>query len=562
MKQWLILLLVSAAAVCAAAQPSSTDAVQFPQAQRLFAEERWPELVTLLQAMPVRSADLQFYYASALAQLERWDDARAAFLAGHRLWPTDARFSIELAGVEFKQKRYPQAAAWLRRGLQLNPTDAYANDFLGSVYFVQGNYEAALKYWNRVGKPQIDAVRFDPTPRLKPALLDRAFAFSPAATLTLPDLLTSEARVRGLELFPTFNFDLAAHSDGKFDVVFRAQERNGWGANRLQAAARLLRGVFYQTIYPEYFDVNQAGINVTSLLRWDAQKRRALAALSGPLKGNPQWHYRFAIDVRDENWDLRDSSPSSNPLLAGLKLRKEAVSAAITSLHSGRWSWSTGAEFSHRDYPYLWNTAALPSEMLLRGYQLKHLAQLNYEMLRLPERRFVTAAAVSSEVARLWSEPRQTFAKLQAGIDARWFPQARGDDYEMHEQLRGGRIFGQAPFDELFMLGVERDNALWLRAHPGTYDGRKGNAPLGSTYFLSNWEMDKNLHSNGLVTFKLGPFLDTGKITGAAPLLGSRQWLVDSGVQAKVRAFGLGVGVSYGRDLITGRNVVYVTAGP
>ena len=55
-----------------------------------------------------------------------------------------------------------QAARYLRRALHLDPTDSYGNDFLGTVYFLQGNIEAALKYWNRVDKPQIAEVRPSP----------------------------------------------------------------------------------------------------------------------------------------------------------------------------------------------------------------------------------------------------------------------------------------------------------------------------------------------------------------------------------------------------------------
>ena len=47
----------------------------------------------------------------------------------------------------------------LHRALQLDPKDEYANEFLATVYFLEGNLEAALKYWNRVGKPQIAEVR-------------------------------------------------------------------------------------------------------------------------------------------------------------------------------------------------------------------------------------------------------------------------------------------------------------------------------------------------------------------------------------------------------------------
>ena len=135
-----------------------------------------------------------------------------------------------------------------------------------------------------------------------------------------------------------------------------------------------------------------------------------------------------------------------------------------------------------------------------------------------------------------------------------------GDDYAMHQQVRTGKIFGRAPLDELFMLGLERDNDLWLRAHIGTRDGRKGSAPLGRDYLLINWEIDKNVYRNGLFTVKLSPFLDTGRSSDSAPGLGSEKWLWDTGVQAKLRVFAVGFVLIYGKDLRSGRNAFYVMA--
>ncbi len=165
----------------------------------------------------------------------------------------------------------------------------------------------------------------------------------------------------------------------------------------------------------------------------------------------------------------------------------------------------------------------------------------------------------SSQAGRIWSQPSHSFEKLQGSLRLHWFPQSQGDDYEVQHRIRAGKTFGDVPFDELFMLGLERDNDLWMRGHIGTRDGRKGSAPLGRNYFLSNWEADKNVYGNGIFTVKLGPFLDTGKITDPSAGLGSHQWLWDLGAQAKVRVFGVGVVFSYGKDLRSGNNAFYVS---
>ncbi|HEX4544432.1 MAG TPA: hypothetical protein VH114_14800, partial [Candidatus Acidoferrum sp.] len=164
-------------------------------------------------------------------------------------------------------------------------------------------------------------------------------------------------------------------------------------------------------------------------------------------------------------------------------------------------------------------------------------------------------------IGRTFAENLGAFGTARGLLEAHWLPHANGDDYEMAARVRAGATVGNVSLDEVFQLGVERDNDLWLRGHAGTMGGRKGAAPLGRRYFLANWEIDKNVYSNGLFSVKLGPFIDTGKITDASGLFGSREWLWDTGAQCKVRLLGsVTIVLIYGRDLRGGHNVFYSTA--
>ena len=510
---------------------------------------------------------MDFQLGIALAQLGRSAEAQAALEAGRRLAPADSRFPIELAGIAFKQKNYPLAIRHLRVAVRLTSSDAYANDFLGTSYFLEDNLEATLKYWNRAGKPQITNVLTDPTPRVSPALLDHAFAFSPAATLTLPQLADSSARLRGLDIFPQFHFNLNARADGNFDLVFRAQERNGFGDSKLEALILFFQGIPFQEVNPSYSNFRGEAINFTSMFRWDAQKCRIFADFSGPFERSAKIRWQIAADLRDENWAIRNGFAGPAPVLAGFNLRDEKLDLDVASYASDRLRWSAGAEVSHRNFrnvdagtaPASESGAVITPQMLATGYELKQQAQVTSTLLRLPERRFTVDAAASSDAARLWSQPSESFEKLTGSIGWHWFPQVKGDDYETSQQLRAGKIFGQVPFDELFILGLERDNDLPLRAHIGTRDGRKGSAPLGRNYLLQNWELDKNLYGNGIFKIQLGPFADIGKITDPGTALGSREWLFGTGGQVKLRVFGAGLVFSYGKDLRTGNNAFYFT---
>jgi hypothetical protein len=271
--------------------------------------------------------------------------------------------------------------------------------------------------------------------------------------------------------------------------------------------------------------------------------------------------YRYAItgDLRSENWGVVSSFSGPARFFGGFNLRRQAINAELISTESGRWTWSASAEVSHRDFRDVVTGTPFPTTLLVKGFQLKQSSEVNVSLLRVPERRLTLSGSAGYAMGRLWSGSGETFIKLQPAFRLHWFPQAQGDDYEISHQVRAGKTFGDVPFDELATLGVERDNDLWLRGHIGTRDGRKGSAPLGRNYFLSNWEMDKNVFSNGLFTIKLGPFVDTGRITDPTQALGPRKWLWDTGLQTKFRVFGVTVAFSYGKDLRSGNNALYVS---
>jgi hypothetical protein len=247
------------------------------------------------------------------------------------------------------------------------------------------------------------------------------------------------------------------------------------------------------------------------------------------------------------------------PASGSLKLEREAVSGSITSFHSGTFDWSLGAELSHRAYRHIDYGTALTPTLAASGFELKQLASIHGTLLDLPERRFSLTAGATSEMARLWSSPPRLFEKLQASAQVHWFPQAQDNRYEAVQQFRAGRTFGSAPFDEMFMLGVERDNDLWLRGHIGTRDRQKGSSPLGYNYFLSNSDFYRRIYTDGLFDIHAGPLLDIGRMDAPTSGLSSSQWFFDTGVEARITVLGTSIVLTYGRDLRSGANAFYGT---
>jgi len=74
-----------------------------------------------------------------------------------------------------------------------------------------------------------------------------------------------------------------------------------------------------------------------------------------------------------------------------------------------------------------------------------------------------------------------------------------------------------------------------------------------------NSEVDKSLYSNGFLSVKLSPFLDTGKIHLRHVPTGKPTWLWTRAA-SQTRVLGLGLNFTWGRDVLTGNNAFYFMA--
>ncbi|MGH9397761.1 MAG: tetratricopeptide repeat protein, partial [Terriglobia bacterium] len=559
-----------------AVRPTSTA---HPEAQshldeikRLYAAGEWDEVVRLtspetrpepgsgLSSEPGGAPDLDYYRGMALAKLKRWPEAEAAFERGGKTAPHDKRFPTELAGIAFLEKRYGAAKRDLQQVLRIDPGDEYANNFLATLFALDDNLPAALKYWNRIGKPQIHGIHVAPPPDLDPLLLRRAFAFSPGNELGVRNFRTTQALLDSLGIFSHPRINLEPLPSGEFNANFSPDLRVGLGGTKLEDALSLLRGAPYETIYPEWFNIHHKALNFSSLLRWDPDKERVDASLSAPFGDNPRWRYRLHLDDRRENWDLSHTFFAAADPVNDMQLEKIEGGGEIQSIVSGRLRWTMGLDASGRTFRNVrWNNPSAAG-FFRNGFALEYRAGIAARLFAVPEKRLSLDADASAQLGKLFAHDSSPFAQGEAGLMAHWFPRAQGDDYQMTSRVRAGNTWGMAPFDDLFILGLERDNNLWLRAHIGTSDGKKGSAPLGRRYELVNWDDFKSVYHNGFISLKIGPFLDAGKISDPTRDFGSRRWLLDTGLELKVEALGgATVELFFGKDLRTGHSTFYGT---
>ena len=548
---------------------------QIAEVKKLYKQGKWEEVLRAAPATADAPAEIDLYRGLALAKLQRWNESRAALMAGERKSPADERFSVELAGVAYKQKDFRAAERDLRRALRLAPHDSYALNFLATIYFLRGNLEAALEYWNREGLPRVNEIKASPEPRLRAEMFDRAFAFAPLSTLKLEEIETTQARLDSLGIFSLYRWELTplaqadsnstSHSpQASFDVTFHSVQRDGFGPNKWAAALSMLRGLPYETIYPQYDNAFHDAVNFDSLLRFDPQKERVYAEMSAPVQGRPRWRASAWVDGRNEHWNISGTFFGASTPISDLKLRKIEVGAGFRAVQSGRWSWETDALFARRDFAVqageaLGALAPGAAAFFTDGNSLEVSGRTDYRLLSNPRDRITIDSSADAALGRFFAAPLGAYGRTGGSLGFRWLPKEQGDDYETRSRLRIGGTFGTVPFDELYTLGVERDdNDLWLRGISATRDGRKGNSPMGRDYILWNSEMDKAVYAGALFQVRVGPLFDAGRIWDGSGLFGSQGWLWDPGAQVKLRVLDtFEVVFSYAHDVRSGQNTFF-----
>lgn len=429
----------------------------------------------------------------AYARAGNLDAAERAFRTSAAAYPGDKRFPIELAGVLYRERRSEEAKRFLERALSLDPSDPYANEFLGTIYFLDNNLAAALRYWNRVGRPLLASVR-SPQPA----------AFSPGQVLTLGRLREAERDLHGARV------RLTPREDQRYDATIDAPAAATPIRGRLGSLLPYARGLPYETIYVDRHDA-------TALLRWDRNKRRMAGDLT---------HGRavFAMDARDEQWNLAGSR---------FRLRKLEAGASLRIALTPKLQWTPAIDASVRRF----------DRIFTGGWTVEPRNQVDYSLIDWPEHRLRSDVSSSLNIGH-------HYAITRGDLSTVWFPQARREAWEIDMRLSGARTAGRPPFDEWFQLGMERDNDLWFRGIVGTNAGLKGSAPVGRNYALAQADLRRQIFKTPFATLQAGPFLDLGTINGPR--------LAATGMEARIKTIArTNVRLVYGHDLQTGKNVFY-----
>lgn len=487
--------------------------------------------------------------AVALAREQKYEAAKMLLAQGRELFPADKRFPIELAGIAYREHNFNAARRELHRALKLDAHDRYANDFLGTLYFENGNLPAALQYWNRIGKPVLQAVEFAPAPDPNPLLRERTFDFSGGQVLTTVRLEQTNANLERLDILSDVAYRLAPAAGDRFDLIVESAPQtlglSSWWGRFLP----WLRELSYQGVAPEFLNAGGKAQNVRALLRWDPNKRRATASFEKPWNENPRFEEHFFADIRDELWDV--------PYIAnGIRLLRGEAAGDVAIGLTPQLQWTLGATITGRTY------ARAPASSLFRnGFTATIDNRFDYRLWADSDLRINVNAFALLNTGRFFANASSRIVTARGGLDATW--SGTGDRWQLREHAETGRTSGAVPIDGQFMLSMERDNDpdLWLRGYIGTLNGRKGSGPIGSSYAISRTDIRRRVLEFPFIRVRAGPFFDAGAVR--SHVIAGRGLLTCSGLEADVHtASGMRLTVIYGHAFTGGGNVFYTAVYP
>lgn len=495
----------------------------------------------------VGGSDWYFNRGLALARQGDSESAADVLREGTRLFPDDGRFPRELAGVHFKLKQRTEAIRWMRRALRISPNDAYANDFLGTVYSLEGDLRSALVHWNRIGKPRIAEVKRVSDQESAHALMDEACPLQPGTVLSVKTLDACETNLDWLGPASSHRIVLEPTGDTEFDVEVRYVPRRS-GIHSGMDLVPLLSGVPFKMLRPELLFNN--GIRLQSVLRWDPNQRQLEATVSGPLGGSAKARGTVGLDIRRELWSgSRD-----------FRLNAETVDARVSWPISGRTTVWTGFSLQRFKFDVPSEPSSPSAVPLEDGKFVFSTSGLRRTWLpsTIPGVTFDAASAI--DVGADVGPTTRRLIRSVSSLEAAWRIPGAWRELEVRSRATAGWLSGEASVCQMFSLGVDQEEALQLRGHRGTNDGKKGSGPRGRALALTNLDVSATVHRTRISRLTAGPFLDLAHLRAPEGAVDAQPWFVDAGVVARLKLFdGLEIAASFGRDLMSSTDLFHVS---
>src|SRR2546427_2137091 len=232
---------------------------QVDEARDAIDKGEYPRAVDILSEAVRTSptAETYLYLGIAYDHMKEFQKSEDSLKEGARRYPQDSRLHNQLADLYLEYNDREAAKSELERSLVVDPNNNYASDLLATINMSEGEVQAALRSWNRSGRPVINDILHNYYLTFSSWVVRDAVAFHPAGVLSYSEWKTTESRLLetdsvanvGLEIEPTRVPD-------QYNAVVRTTTKNNSFSNFL---FDLFKGAPIETSYLDFSNIANGG---------------------------------------------------------------------------------------------------------------------------------------------------------------------------------------------------------------------------------------------------------------------------------------------------------------
>ncbi len=496
--------------------------------------------------------DARLYLGIAYAHMKEFQRAEQILREAGEQYRDDPRFYNELAGIHLARNNPDEARSALRHALSVDPENAYASDLLATIDMSEGRVQAALRAWNRTGRPIIDDILHNYYLTFGSWTVRRALAFHPAGVLEYSAWRTTELRLwetgnfanTGLEIEPT---PLPNH----YNAIVRTSAKTNGGSDLVFG---LLKGAPIRTSYFDLSDIRNSGMNFSAQYRWDPNRKRAAGRLKIPLPLPGLLFLDLGDQWRDEKWDLSSITRTGTSEDPGFRYKANSLLLRLKSIPHHRFELAAGIEYTNRARP-----RQAPAFITDRD-SAKWTLQTT---IRLADSRLQTRLDVGGFLARRSILGKLNYSGGTASFANRW-EVSRSSQTFLEWRLKGGTSRGELPLEEYFVLGVDTYSENLLRGHAAFKDGAYGRSPMGTDFVLTNASIERlitvlplfNTMNIPFLMVKWEVFVDAAKTFDRSRTFEQGKLWVDIGAGLKLQMPASSFHVVFGQSLRDGSGAI------
>jgi len=510
----------------------------------------------LLEALSVRpSADIYLNLGTAYSHTRDWQKAEDILDEAGKRYPDDPRIPTELSNAYLGAGDVDRARDALHHALRIDPTNGAAADLIAAVELSEGEIQTALGYWNRAGNPIVNEVFHNTNIAFGHWTVQNGNAFKPGQMLTYAQWRTTQLRLLETDLFSNVGFAIEpAPSAPKYNPVILTTAKVNDLTN---LAFDIVKGAPWKTSYLNWWDIANSGISMNSSYRWDYNRKRGELRVHAPLPV-PGILFMTATGLwRSERWDvapvLQNDAGADNRFL----IKSTGVRGELKYIPYFRIDIGGGFEYTNRAA-----NGNLPPQLYIDS---SNTGKVIYQIgVRLSDSRYQNRIHIEGAIARKSLAGDLNYSTATVELNNRYLI-SKSTNTVFNWTMRGGISDGQLPVEEYFVLGLDMHAGNLLRAHPASDHGHYGNSPMGTSFALSNMDIERRIAIIPLFNSLNLPyldvkgqiFLDSGQTEDRANIFKEGKLYFDTGAGLKFETPTHSLNMIYGKSLRDGRNVFY-----